>query len=61
MFVAVIVRIRVRIKIGVIRIAYIPIFGIPCADIGGVDFLIEIPFRNDYISAYYIYFFTYIT
>ena len=59
-FVAEIVRIRVRMRIGVMRIAYTPVFGIPRADVGGADFLIGIPFRNDCISAYYIYFFAYV-
>ena len=58
------VRIRV-IRIGmqviaIIRIAYIPVFSIPRADVGRADFLIEIPFRNACISAYCIYFFAYV-
>ena len=62
------VRIRV-IRIGMqvskqvmvkLRIAYAPVFGIPRADVGGADFLIETPFRNDCISAYCIHFFAYV-
>ena len=69
MLVAVIVRIRVIrirvirigvIRIRVIRIAYVPVFYIPCIDVGRADFLIGISFYNDYILAYYIYFFVYI-
>ena len=59
-FVAEIVRIRVKMRIGVMRIAYAPVFGIPRADVGGADFLIETPFRNDCISAYCIHFFAYV-
>ena len=46
--------------IAIIRIAYIPVFSIPRADVGRADFLIEIPFRNACISAYCIYFFAYV-
>ena len=53
--------IRIRlIRIKVIRIVYTPIFSILRVDIGGANFLIETPFCNDYILAYYIYFFMYI-
>ena len=57
--VAVMVRMRV-IRIGVMRIAYAPVFGIPRADVGGADFLMGIPFHNDCISAYCIHFFAYV-
>ena len=42
------------------RIAYAPVFSIPRVNVGVADFLMETPFRNDCISAYYIYFFVYI-
>ena len=59
--VLVMVRMVMRVmRIGVMRIAYAPVFGIPRADIGGADFSIRIPYRNDCISAYCIHFFAYV-
>ena len=59
------VRMRMRmskqvLRIGVMRIAYAPVFGILRVDVGGADFSIETPFRNDCISAYCIHFFVYV-
>lgn len=56
-------RIRISkqvLRIRVIRIAYAPVFSIPRADVGGADFLMGTPSRNDCISAYCIHFFAYV-
>ena len=53
--VVIVISIQGVVRIRVMRIVYTPIFSIPYVDVSGADFLIETPFRSDYILAYYIY------